>query len=380
MNAIEEKIAPDMLQSYLHSRGWTSIASGPVSQLWIPGGGQSSEVLVPTRGDASDFQKRLRILLSDLVEFERRDVKAIESDIASIYLDVTNLRAAHPSAIDDSIPLQAGYELFASAHKILVASAAATIRRQGHFRNMPLRAREHAKNVRLGHTKRGSYVIPILSQARAPELVYEPNQEHIDLEIEETLFDRRVAATMSRALGTLQKMVSADRSPTASEMSDSIGEGVSRELCRAVGSVIKSDAVAEMDISFAWSDVTSPPSGATELVHFEKESEPLVKMVSEYLMRVPQVRQHVVYGVITELKRRPDENTGRVGLESLIDGRRKVVWMDLGIDSYHLAVRCHDSGTPVVVRGFLDNAPGRVATMDPTEFGPDVSLVSQKLP
>lgn len=380
MNSIEEKIVPDMLRSYLHSRGWTSIASGPVSQLWIPGSGQQSEVMVPMREEASDFQKRLKILLSDLVEFEKRDAKAIESDIASIYLDVTNLRAAHPSAIDDSIPLQAGYELFSSAHKILVASAAATIRRQGHFRNMPLRAREHAKNVRLGQTKRGSYVIPILSQARAPELVYEPNQEHIDLEIEETLFDRRVAATMSRALGTLQRMVSAERSPTTSEMVDSIGEGVSRELCRAVGNVIKSDAVAEMDISFAWSDVTTPPVGATSLVHFDSESEPLVNMVSDYLLKVPRVREHVIYGVITELKRRPEENIGRVGLEALIDGRRKVVWMDLGIDSYHMAVRCHDSGIPVVVRGILDNAPGRIATMDPTEFGPDVSLVSQMLP
>ncbi|NUW06802.1 hypothetical protein G6W47_07640 [Streptomyces sp. CAI-21] len=376
MTLYEQRIGPEEVRSYLHSQGWVSVAQSPLAQIWKDGARGEWEVLVPLHTQAADFDKRLRILISDLVHAEQRDQNSIESDIASIFLDVTNLRAAHSSLIDDSIPLQAGYELFGSAQKFVVASAAATIRRQGYFRNMPLRAREHAKNVRLGHTKRGSYIVPILSQARAPELVYEANQEHIDIAVEETLFDRRVTATMSRALDTLSALVSGSRTPNSSDINDAVGEGVSRELCRAVEAVIKSDAVDELDISFNWSKVSSAPAGSATSVKFERGSEGIVGMVSEYLLSAPQAAEHVIYGVITELKRRPGDATGRVGIETLLGGRRKIVWMDLVDDAYHLAVRCHDRGVPVSARGVLNNAPGKIAVMDVIDFGPDASLFS----
>lgn len=377
MTFYDQRIGPEEVRSYLHSRGWVTVAQSSLAQIWKDGTSGEWEVLVPLHAQAADFDKRLRILLSDLVNAEQRDRKSIETDIASIFLDVTNLRAAHANRIDDSIPLQAGYELFTSAQRFVVASAAATIRRQGHFRNMPMRAREHAKNVRLGQTKRGSYIVPILTQARAPELVYEANQEHIDIEVEETLFDRRVTATMSRALDTLSELISGERAPTASEINDAIGEGVSRELCRAVESVIKSEAVEQLDVSFNWSKVASPPAGSVPCVTFEHGAGEVVSMVSEYLLNAPQATEHVIFGIITELKRRPGESTGKVGLETLIGARRKIVWMDLSDDAYHLAVRCHDRGIPVSARGILSNAPGRIAVLDVTDFGPDASLFSQ---
>ncbi|MFE1994119.1 hypothetical protein [Streptomyces parvulus] len=377
MTLYEMRVGPEEVRSYLHSRGWISIAQSPLAQIWKDGVNGEWEVLVPLHTQAADFDKRLRILLSDLMQAEKRDKASIEADISSIFLDVTNLRAAHASLIDDSIPLQAGFELFSSAQKFVVASAAATIRRQGYFRNYPLRARDHARNVRLGHTKRGSYIVPILSQARAPELVYEANQEHIDIAVEETLFDRRVTATMSRALDTLSDLISGSRTPTPSEMNDAIGEGVSRELCRAVETVMKSNAVEELDVSFNWSKVASAPAGSVPEVRFERGSEELVAMVSEFLLSSPQVTEHVIFGVITELKRRPGEDTGRVGVETLLSGRRKIVWMDLSDEPYHLAVRCHDRGIPVSVRGVLNNAPGRIAVMEVSDFGPDASLFTQ---
>jgi hypothetical protein len=89
--------------------------------------------------------------------------------------------------------------------------------------------------------------------------VYSPQQEHIDTEVEGTLFDRRVTATMSRALRpTGTDCERGARHSTPNEISDSVGEGASYELCQAL-----SKAVNALDITFNWSRVSAlPPAPA----------------------------------------------------------------------------------------------------------------------
>ncbi|CAM5560894.1 hypothetical protein SRIMM317S_05183 [Streptomyces rimosus subsp. rimosus] len=252
-----------------------------------------------------DFAKRTNISANDLCRIESRDAITVHDAIATVYHDVTDLRASHPSLSDGSIPLEAGYELFISAKRLRVASAAASIRRQGHFRNFPARARDQAREVRLGQTRRGSYIVPIISQARSPEDVYAPQQEHIDIEVEETLFDRRVTATMSRALGVLEEMASARRQPTLSEIADSVGEGVSYELCQALTKVVNTESVGALDITFNWSRVAAPPPGSSAQVEFNRDAIDIVDRISRHLRTQLYTREHVIYGVITDLKPPP---------------------------------------------------------------------------
>ncbi|MFG2863125.1 hypothetical protein [Streptomyces sioyaensis] len=366
--------APKEIRSYLKVTGWSPVSGGALAELWSLPGPAEEVVLVPMKPGAPDFDKRTRILVEDLARIESRTVHAVHSAIATIYHDVTDLRASHPSLSDGSIPLEAGYELFISARRLRVASAAAAIRRQGHFRNFPTRARDQAREVRLGQTRRGSYIVPIISQARSPEDVYAPQQEHIDIQVEETLFDRRVTATMSRALGVLEEMAGAEREPTPSEIADSVGEGVSYELCQALSKVVRSDSVAALDITFNWSQVAAPPPGSSPHVEFNEAAINIVNRVSDHLKTQLYTHEHIIYGVITDLSRRPEDETGRVGIETLIKRRRRTVWIDLPDRDYHQAVRCHDLGVPVRVRGVLSSPPGGHATMEVSDFGPDPSL------
>ncbi|MFJ9631607.1 hypothetical protein ACIRU8_28255 [Streptomyces sp. NPDC101175] len=72
--------------------------------------------------------------------------------------------------------------------------------------------------------------------------------------------------------------------------------------------------------------------------------------------------------------RHPDDETGRVGVQTLINRRIRTVWMDLRDTDYHTAVHCHDAGIPVRVQGSLTSPPGGHATMEVDDFGPDPSL------
>ncbi|MET9221312.1 hypothetical protein ABZX65_21400 [Streptomyces sp. NPDC003300] len=370
----ELEFGPEQVRSYLKVTGWTPVSGGDLAELWSLPGPAEEVVLIPMKPGAPDFPKRSRILLRDLSRIETRHESAVHDAIATVYHDVTDLRASHPSMADGSIPLEAGYEMFISAKRLRVASAAATIRRQGHFRNFPARARDQAREVRLGQTRRGSYIVPIISQARSSEDVYAPGQEQIDIQVEETLFDRRVTATMSRALGVLEEMASAEREPTTSEISDSVGEGVSYELCQALSKVVSTESVDALDVTFNWSRVAAPPPGSSPHVEFNHAAIEVVNRVSDHLKTRLYTREHIVYGIVTNLSREPDDETGRVGVKTVIHRRARSVWIDLPDVSYHEAVRCHDAGIPVRVRGVLSSPPGGQATMQVTDFGPDPSL------
>ncbi|MFD7069763.1 hypothetical protein ACFV97_21320 [Streptomyces sp. NPDC059913] len=365
---------PDEIRSYLKVTGWATVSGGEVAELWRLPGPTEEVVLVPMKPGAPDFGKRARMLVEDLARVSAEDTRTVQDAIASVFHDVTDLRASHPTIHDGSIPLDAGFELFQSAKRLRVASAAATIRRQGHFRNFPTRAREQARDVRLGQTRKGSYIVPIISQARSPLDMYERRQEQIDIEVEETLFDRRVTATMSRALGVLEEMASAERVPTPSEITDSIGEGVSYELCQALSKVVNSDSVDTLDVTFNWSRVASAPPGTPRGVKFNHDAIAIVERVSDQLKTSVYSRENVLFGLVTHLNWHPNDETGRVGVQALIQRRSRTVWMDLPGVGYHEAVRCHDSGIPVRVRGVLNSPPGGSATMQVADFGPDPSL------
>lgn len=375
----EPDFGPEEIRSYLKVTGWTPVSGGTVAELWSLPGPSEEVVLVPMKPGAPDFAKRTQILLADLARIESQDTRTVYDAVATVFNDVTDLKASHPSLSDGSIPLEAGYELFISAKRLRVASAAATIRRQGHFRNFPTRAREQAREVRLGQTRRGSYIVPIISQARSPEDVYFPGQEYIEVGVEETLFDRRVTATMSRALGVLEDMASTEREPTPSEITDSIGEGVSYELCQALSKVVSTDSVGSLNVSFNWSRVASPPPGTPPQVEFNQAAIDIVDRVSAQLKTRIYTSQHLIYGIVTDLSRHPDDETGRVGVQTLIKRRSRTVWMDLPDSAYHTAVRCHDDGIPVRVQGRLTSPPGGHATMEVDDFGPDPSLGSDQM-
>lgn len=380
MAIIEPQVGTKEITSYLESCGWEVAMSGPLAQIWRTSRTEERDILVPLVESAPDYHKRVRILLNDLAQVESRTEGDVENDIAYVFFDVTNLEAEHPQYIDDSIPLQGGYQLFQSARKMIIAAAGATIRRQGHFgRSIPLKAREHARNVRLGQTKRGSYILPVISRAQpAPDVPEQEGEPHLDLDAENLLFDRRVTSTLAESLNAIESMtVRSDRTPSRTEVFDSVSVGVSHELCAALSAVVANDAVADLDIQFNWARAARQPRGAIDEATFPKESASVIEYIAKALRQSSREREHVLYGVITDLHREAEgEPRGaEVGIETIVERRRKTVWFALGEDDVEEAVRCWHARRRVVVRGVLHTPQGQRARIDASFFSADPALI-----
>jgi hypothetical protein len=139
--------------------------------------------LQPTLRDASDYDLRVSQMLRSLASWSQRSVEAIVEEMIHEGSDVTEWRANGLHAHDFSVPLEDGLNLVQAVRNVFIAAANAAIRRRGYFGHSTLKAaREHAYAVRMGQTRRGSYVIPIIS--RVPGVVEQTDgQGRLDVEV-----------------------------------------------------------------------------------------------------------------------------------------------------------------------------------------------------
>ena len=366
---------PDDLTAYLTLRGWQRREGGRSASIYSnPDDFRTSPLLVPLLTSARDYADRVLMLMQQLSVLQHESVETVRRDASLVHFDVAAIRAADETAIDDSIPLQAGVELYSAARKMVVAAAGATLRRASHFgRSLPGAAREHSRVVRLGQTQRGSYVVPIISRARfalqnAPE-------EHLDIKVEESLFERRVMSTLATSLGTLEEIaVNMRHKPNKADIADAVSVGVSRELCLGVLTALKSPAISELSIAFQWAPATNRPRDAPERVAFTDEAMLSLQGIAESLRVLDLPLEDVLYGLVIELRHRPNDEQRRVGVEALIGRRVRTVYMDLTPEQYEIAQECHER-SKVLVRGQLRAPVGDRAEMAVDYFGPDASLL-----
>jgi hypothetical protein len=376
---IASDIGFEELVSYLSRSGWQRSTSGRLAEVWQLTQDASLSVMVPKLSGAPDFERSLMMLTNEIARRENRAPEDIVLDISRQFLDVTDLRAEDDDITDGTISLSAGVQLIESANRLIVSAAAATINRQGSYgRGMPPAARAQARRMRLGQTRPGSYIVPIISKARFTDPVDRVSKEpQLRLESDDAYQDRRIVTTLARALETLAEMaVNRERSPSRDEMRSSVDEGVSSELCAAVLSVLFKGGVSELDVKFNWAPAVPIPESVVDEVVFTNASIRILGEVEAELKEADLPSERVLYGVIRRLSLKANETSGRVAMETVVDGKKRTVSFDLDLEDYRLAARYHGERRPVVVRGILDAPPGRNATMKVSAFDADRSVAS----
>ncbi|BAJ31011.1 hypothetical protein KSE_52355 [Kitasatospora setae KM-6054] len=355
--------------------------SGALAEVWHPDYDPESSVLVPRISTAPDFSKAVEMLTAEISRHENRPVDQITLEISRQFIDVTDLRAEDDDITEGTIPLAAGIGLFTSAQRLMVSAAAATIHRQGYYGNsIPRAAHKHARRLRLGQTRPGSYIVPVISNARFGRLVSEGIEEpQLEVGADESYFERRMLTTLSHALETLAEMtVVSGRAPTRDEMRSAVDEGVSSELCAAVLDVVGKGGggVSVFDVQFNWALTSPAPSWVTDRVVFHHEAAELIEHVEFELKEARTPAERILYGIIRRLSLKKHETSGRVAMETVIDGKSRIVNFDLDLETYRKAAIYHGERRPVVVRGILDATPGRAATMKVRAFDADRSIAS----
>ncbi|WP_183591283.1 hypothetical protein [Nocardioides soli] len=347
-------LTPADMTAWLRIQGWEQTgALGDVAQRWR---NDSVSVVVPMLTSSPDFTLRWSELLDRLSDGLDTDPAGVLLAVAKSGSDIAEFRAT--GQIDDSLPLGDAATLIESVRRAMQASANSALQPRSYYgHSLPDAARDHARNVRMGQTRRGSYIVPVIS--RLP--ILEPDDADDAVLFDEVAFQpfaRTAMLRLAKGLKTLHDLTHGASQPTRSSITEAIGEGVSSELCDAVASTLEAHSIVDLDVTFAWAE-RLPESTAPAAVTMEDGSAPMIRQVSSVLKGEPIVGRQTFVGYVKRLDRGEEDEVGRITLRALDNDKARNITIDLNDDDYHVAGEANTDRRMVSVTGVLHREPGR---------------------
>jgi hypothetical protein len=347
-------LMPTDVTEWLWIHGWTRAAAlGDIAERWQS---KATSVLIPMLTASPDFSLRWSEMLDRLASSLDTDPAGVLLAIAKSGSDIAEFRAA--GQIDDSIPLGDASTLIESVRRAMQAGANSALQPRSYYgHSLPDAARDHARNVRLGQTRRGSYIVPVIS--RLPVLQPEEADDAVLFEdVTYQPFARTAMLKLASGLTALRDLTHGTATPPGSRITEAVGVGVSSELCDAVATTLETDSIAELQVAFTWAE-RLPTSSEPDAITLERAAVPLVRHVGSVLKGESVVGRQTMVGYVKGLDRGEDDEVGRITLRVLDNDKARNVLMELNDADYHIAGEANAERRMVTATGILHREPGR---------------------
>lgn len=357
MNDLEltsQSVAPADVAAWLSLRGWKQVARlGDIAQRWH---GEAAEAVVPMLDSAPDFSLRWEEMLNRLAIAFDTDEAGVLLAVTQSGSDIAEFRAT--GQIDDSLPLGDAATFIDSVRRWMQASANSALQPRSYFgHSVPDAARDHARNVRMGQTRRGSYIIPVIS--RLPMLAPENVDDAVLFdEVTYQPFARTAMLRLAEGLTVLRDLTHGSSTPSPSRITEAVGAGVSSELCEAVANTLETESINGLDVSFSWA-ARLPVLDVPGAVALEDGALPIIREVERVLKGAPLVGRQTVTGYVKRLDRGEEDEVGRVTLRVLDNDKARNVTVELNDADYHIAGEANTERKMVSATGILHRTPGR---------------------
>jgi hypothetical protein len=367
----EPAIDPSELSGYLASRGWRREGSWRGAGVWELE--TSGRLLIPDHREFEDDSELLAEAVRKLAGYEERPERELLLDIAEPMVDSQYFRT-HPETPSGTIPLPSGVKALNGVH-LLMSTAARTVeegprmffegRRSGPVENF-------LQRVMLGAARPGSYVLT----ARVP--VAAPEQPQLSLWGGNGQADRAAGGRPPRipgraVLSGLYRAVGAARTAAGQVIErraaegqerldvfdDSVEQGVSANLCRALGDLGGSARDRPFEIGFAWARGL-PAQEPNEPVAFSGPMASVLSRAADELERLAKSGHAQITGEVETLNMRAGEEPRIKVVGEFRSGTRepyrRALWVIVSRGQYDQAIEAQRAGWWI-------DAEGRMVTV-----------------
>jgi len=357
----QSSVQPTDVTNWLSDHEWKLVGRiEDVAERWQS---DSHLVVVPLLISSSDFSVRWSEMLEDLAEAVGTDEAGVLLAIEKADSDIAEFRAAGDSLID-AIPLGDASMLIEQIHRSVRASANTAIQPKSYFgHSLPDRVKDHADGVRMGQTRRGSYVVPVICRIPMLRPDIEDDQPLFDASKTYQPFARLAMVRLAQGLEELRTMALTDSMPSDDRVKESVSRGVSYELSGAIATVLEARSIDALGVNFSWAEKLTVPSVPSE-VNLPREMAPIIRHVSNELRGVTVVGTQTLVGYVKILSRGEEDEIGRVTVRALDEDRARNVALELDSDQYDVASHANNERVLVSVTGRLRREVGRMLRFD----------------
>jgi hypothetical protein len=353
------------LHAYLRFRGWAEQPPGPAGALWVKNG---ARVGVPVDPE-SDL---VRGVVERVALVEGTTPKDLAEAARYLLFDVTYLRAASDYRITDTIPLETAGKIIGSARSMFRATATtARWERAQIGGNYSRLGDDVVRQALMGHTEKGSFVIPVLVPIPEPAEpdVHQDTLDHDGVEFHRASpepFERRVVRTFAQSMQAVQEIVvDPGREPTTDQVHELVYRGVSREFCSALAGILSQTAVAEFGARVDWAPAVPAPETMPRSINIDADATDLVRRAADKLRQQKIAPKQVFSGTIVQLRHESqDDPYGEIAISTVRRGRPSEVVVRLPLPQYRQAWDWHNAGRAVLVEGTVRRAPGKPLRVD----------------
>jgi hypothetical protein len=220
----------------------------------------------------------------------------------------------------------------------------------------------------MGHTERGSFVIPILVPVPPPESEEVDSQESLYANADEFRrvapepFERRVVRTFAQSMQAVHDIVQEPSGdPDPDQIYELVYRGVSREFRTALSSILSEPEVAKFGARVEWAAGIQAPETLSQDVTIDAGATELLERVSDKLRRQPASPRQIFSGTIVQLRHEErDDPFGEIAISTVRHGRQAEISVKLALAQYRQAWDWHSAGRAVLVEGTVaQRSPGR---------------------
>ena len=349
-------VSPAALSAYARAAGWSRKEPYRVHSD-VYGGEARPEIIVPRTERLGDYAIVVSTLIETFAETAGQDALTVYRALVTADRDVVRIRAAESD--DGSVALNDGVDLIDGARELLL-SAACSIRdpRPVYRAGVNREAADLVRQVRLGQTDQGSFVVTLLTPVVPPPMPgLFPDPDDWDAPMERRM-TRRLVEALTAAREAAERTAAGDDGA----FGEAIENGVSANLCEALVRII--EPFPTLDCSVSWAR-TRPMKEPGAVVPFGRMDAALLREAARSLRdRAPRPDVRL-YGFLRLLKRGEADDDGTIGLATSIDGRRQSVVAVLERLDYERAVQAHGDRAPVVMAGDLERMGQRWRLLNP---------------
>ena len=349
-------ISPGALAAYVRTEGWAKAETyGDHSDVYVGEG--RPEIVIPRTRDLRDYQLVVAHLLEIFASVAELDEITLYRDLVTADRDVIRARV---DGGDNTVTINEGANLVAGCRDALLAATCSLHDPRPAYRaGANQEANDFLKQVRLGQTEPGSFVVTLLPPVVPPPLqtALIPNPEYDDAPISRQV-TRRLAGALSATRSATERATGGD--PEA--FSTAVPLGASANLCEALVQML--EPFATLDFSVTWAR-TRPMLMAREVVRFANDDVSILREAARsFRSREPKLDVHL-FGSVQRLKRDETEDDGTITMRASIDGRTQSVAVVLTEKDYDRAIEAHKAKAPIIVDGDLDRFGQRWRLLNP---------------
>jgi hypothetical protein len=349
--------------AYLRVRGWKQSKVVPdLYSLWTKGDPETDgyEVLLPESLSARDLPLRVVELVKALAIAEHRSMEEVVEDLGTPNCDIVRARLKDEGD-RTSLPLESGVEAFRNVYDLLLAAGCAAWKpRATYGPRKPDEALRFVRDVRLGQTHPGSYVIKVVSPV-APRLT-----QSALFEVADEPFARRATIVLAQAL---QAVIEGVRKAAAigkvDALFNAVSRGVSANLCDALAGLGRIGHGVEFDIS--WAAARPPATSPGEHFALPEDAAPYLEETSRWFRQTSVLEDAEFFGIVRELKN-VGEDVDRVTLTGTVNGERRTVVALLEGDTRLLATQAFQERLPVTCVGEIEKEGRAFHLRSPRSF------------